>query len=272
MGTWSEEIFGNDLAADVRLEYRERSAAGEASSTVVKNVRKAFAEEMRAADDRRTVWIALAAAMDEMGAVDDAVREQALKAIAWCEAPDRDPERFPFGIAALAKLRERLGGTPPAPKKPPKPKAPPGVGGEVFAVTLPDDGGEAVIYVVGPAGNDRGDDTARIVLLFDVSSDGLTEAAVSAALSAWRHYVQDWGDGKSGRSIGRYDVSGKLPARRTRLLLKNILMPPGFRQRMVGYGKIVRSSDLPWVLLNDISDWKRCDWKVVRAADEDDDT
>jgi hypothetical protein len=95
MGAWSDDIFGNDLAADVRDAYRARLAAGDTGAGAVKRVRREFAEPMRDADDRRTVWIALAAAQALADAVSDEVRQQALKAIAWCEAADRDPDRFP---------------------------------------------------------------------------------------------------------------------------------------------------------------------------------
>ena len=116
----------------------------------------------------------------------------------------------------------------------------------------------------GPAGHDRGDDAARIVLLFDLSPGRVTEKSVAEALSAWRHYEQDWGNGTPGRSIGCYDANGKLPARRTRLLLSGVPMPPEFQRRMRGTGVIYRAADMPWVLLNDKNDWKRCDWKIAR--------
>lgn len=267
MGTWSENIFGNDLAADVRDEYRARRASGDNAEQAVRHVRREFAEPMRDADDRRTVWIAMAAAQVETDRVcEDHVREQAMKAIAWCEAPDRDPERFPFGLDALAQLRERLSDQATSPKKPVKAKAPPGRGGEVVLVTLPTNGDEAVVYIAGPAGGDRGDDCGRVVLLFDLCPKDVTADSVRAALVTWRRYRQLWPNGRLGRSVGCYDMSGKLPARRTKVLLRDVAMPPAFARLMRGPGVVYKSADLPWVVENDVDAWKSDKWVVDPAT------
>ena len=147
MGTWADDIFGNDLACDVRDGYRERLAAGENVEAAVRRMKRAFAESLRDGDEKRTVWIALAAAQLESGEVSAEVREKALKSITWYETPDRDPERFPFGAEALAGLRENLGGPAPAPARKAKPKVPPGDEGDVLAVKLPHSDREAVIVV-----------------------------------------------------------------------------------------------------------------------------
>lgn len=263
MGTWADDIFGNDLAADVAGDYRDALKTGESAEAAVKRVRRVFTEATRDADDKRIVWIALAAAQAEAGTISEDVRMNALKAIAWCEAPRRDPEDFPFALDAIAKLRATLGGEPPVakPSKPVKPVRPPGIGGEVLAVSLPTDGGEVVLYVAGPSKKIKSPDTARIVWLFDLDVDEVTPASVQQALEAWRNYRQVWANGL-GRRIGCYDAKGALPTRRTRLLLRDIAMPSVFARRMNSFGELHKASDLPFVVEQDASDWKSATWAV----------
>lgn len=272
MGTWADDIFGNDLAADVAGDYRDALKTGESVETAVKRVRRAFAESMRDANDKRIVWIALAAAQSEAGTISEDVRTSALKAIAWCEAPCRDPEDFPFALDAMAKLRATLGGEPPVakPSKPVKPVRPFGIGGEVVAVSHPNEGGEAVLYVAGPSENIKSTDTARVVWLFDLAVDDVTPASIHQALEAWRNYRQQWANGL-GRRIGCYDVKGALPTRRTRLLLREISMPSEFARRMNSFGELHKASDLPFVVERDVSDWKSAKWSVDPDIDPDGD-
>lgn len=260
MGRWSDDIFGNDLAADVAVAYRECIDADDPPDVAVKAVRRAFAAPMREADDRRVVWIALAATQLDVGGVTDDVRTQALKAIAWCEAPARDPDDFPFALDALAKLREALGGKSPA-AKPAKPKKPPGVGGEVLAVSLPNDGGEKVLYIAGPSKKIKGDDVARVVWLFDLDAGDVTPESVHAALTAWRNYREVY-PSSLGRRIGCYDAKGTLSARKTRLLLRDVPMPPAFERRMESFGEHHKAADLPWVVEYDANGWKTSKWAV----------
>jgi hypothetical protein len=104
------------------------------------------------------------------------------------------------------------------------------------------------------------------VLLFDLRPKDVTAQSVHAALLAWRQYRQLWPNGTLGRSIGCYDASGKLPARRTRILLQGIPMPPAFARLMRGRGAIYRSADLPWVVENDVDAWKADKWVIDPAS------
>lgn len=263
MGTWSTAVFGNDLAVDVDREYRERLAAGDSPAMAVKQLRRSFAEPLREADDRRVVWIALAAAQLASGAVTDDVRSQAMRAIAWCESPRRDEDDFPFAREALAELRAALGGPPPAPAKSPKAIVAVGAPGDVLALALPHDGVEAVIYVVGPAARPH-PEYCRVVGLLELAPEAVSPASVLAALEAWRHYREVWPNGL-GRGIACYDAKGKLPVRRTRVLLRGIVAPPSFTNRMQGPGAIEKAADLPWVVEHDRSSWTTRQWAVDPA-------
>jgi hypothetical protein len=189
----------------------------------------------------------------------DDVREQALKGIAWCEHPDRDPELYPFGLAELAKLRAALGAPPPAPRVP-KPVKLPGEKGDVLAVRFGHTDGEAVVVVGGPVEvGGRGPGCGRVVLLPDLAPDAVTPESVRAALVAWRQLYEVWPD-MLGRRFGCYDVTGKLPARKTRKLINALPFPEGFERRMSGTGATHRAADVPYVVEYDIGQWRTRKW------------
>jgi hypothetical protein len=261
MGVFTSSIFGNDLAADVRDEYLEVRATEGSIDAAVKRVRKVFAEPMRDADDRRIVFIAMAATQSLANEISEDVRTQALKAIAWCESPLRDPEDFPFDLKSLISLRETLGGAKAVakPSLSKKSKQPALAGGELVAVSLPNDGGELLLFVAGPSKKIA--DTLRIVWLFDTEVDNATEESVHASLKAWRNYRQVWPNGL-GRRIGCYDAKGALTSRKMRVLLRGISLPPEFDQRMNSFGELHKASDLPWVVEHDQHDWKSAKWVV----------
>ena len=265
MGAWSEDIFGNDVACDVRDDYGDRTTAGDDATRAVAYIKQEFAEHLRDSDDKWVVWIALAATQLESGVVVDEVREKALKGVAWYEKSEDRLESSPFGAAAIAAVREQLGGPPPQPAKKPKPQTLPGTKGDVLAIKLPNSAGEGVIVVGGPAGHDRGPEYGRVVLLQELTVDSVTPESVQTALVNWRPYRQKWNHGL-GRSLGCYDAKGKLPVRKTRVLLSDVAFPEPFERRMQGIGRIERSADMPWIVENDLDDWQRCEW-VVDPAD-----
>ncbi len=277
MGTWSEDIFGNDLACDARDAYHERIKAGDKPDAALKRVKKEFVKELRDADDKRTIYIALAAVQLEAGKVTDTVRETALKAIAWCEHPNRDPEDYPFDLEALAKLRDKLGGKAPTPRPATKPKLLPSELGDVCAIALSEKGfvartpklkriKEMVAYIGGPVGFDRSPDYGRVVLLLDLPVEKVTPESVARALSEWRFYRQVWPNGL-GRLIACYDANGKLPSRKTRILLRGIPMPPEFARRMKTISVVQKSSDIPYVADHDLWEWHKCKWAVDPKLD-----
>jgi hypothetical protein len=261
MGSWSDDIFGNDMARDVRDQYRDCIVNGDDVAAAVKRVKKEFAIPLRDGDDKWVVWIALAATQLDAGSLTDDVREKALQGIGWCEDPNKGFESSPFDAAAISALREQLGGSAPEPANKAKPQIPPGAKGDVVAVKFPNSDGEAVIIVGDHPGHDRRHDSGRVVLLQDLSVAAVTPESVEQAMLAWRPYRQVWPNGL-GASIGVYDAHGKLPARRTRVLLRGVTFPPPFEQRMRGVGRIERSADIPWVVENDVNAWRSHEWVV----------
>jgi hypothetical protein len=264
MGVWANDI----LAADGRGDYQDWLRAGGSADEAAKWVRREFAEPLKDVDDKRIVWIALAAAQLEAGNVVDQIRDQALKAIAWCEGSGRDSDQNPFDATSLDGLRHKLGGHPSKStatsnsRKSNSNSEP--LGGDVLAVTLPGKGGEAVIYVAGLS--PRGDGSSRIILLLDLAPDEVTADSIQNALAAWRRRRQAWSNGL-GRSIACYDASGKLPLRKTRLLLRDVKPPSESAGFLKGLGAIHRSADIPWVVENDVGDWKTHQWTIDPDAD-----
>jgi hypothetical protein len=264
MGAWATGIFGNDLSCDVRDAYCERIATGDDVKAATKRVKRQFAEELCDSAEKRVVWIALAATQIKAGEVTDEVRRRALQGIAWCENQEADSHSIPFSRQALAGVRKKLGGPAGGQARPPKPKVAPGEKGEVFAVRFPNSNRESVIIVCGPSGNDRPAHYRRLVLLLELAVKNVTPVSVRQALLRWRPYRRVWHDGPGGPVFGCYDASGKLPARRTRPLLRGVVFPDSFerRLRVLAQGQTHPSADLPYVIEYDAGEWKRSKWTI----------
>lgn len=262
MGAWSDDIFGNDLSCDVRDEYRSRMDAGVDEETAVRDVKRVFAASLRDSAEKWTVWIALAAAQIEKGVVTHEVREKALKGIVLCEDPNRDPDSTPFNTKAVATFRKKLGGPAHESSKQSKPKVAPGEMGQVFAVRFPNSDGEAVIIACGPSAHDRPAHYGRVVLLLDLAVEDVTPVSIRRALSDWRPHRQVWHDGLGGPVIGCYDVSGKLPVRKTRQLLSGVALPDAFKRLMRMLAETYRSADLPYIIEHDVARWNRDKWAI----------
>ena len=67
MGTWGASIFANDLAADVRAEWREAILDGNEAEDATARVEVAFADATVDPDESMVFWLALAAAQFETG-------------------------------------------------------------------------------------------------------------------------------------------------------------------------------------------------------------
>jgi hypothetical protein len=81
VGSWGTAIFSDDLAADIRADWREAILDGEEPENLTRRLIDRHAP--CAPDDRDTLvfWMALAAAQMETGRLDRAVRDRALAVI-----------------------------------------------------------------------------------------------------------------------------------------------------------------------------------------------
>lgn len=121
MGSWGTAIFADDLAADVRGDWRDAILDGGDPAQVT---RQLIGRYSAAADDQGEAgvfWLALAAAQLETGRLDDAVRDRALEVIdrnvdlaRWRE---QHPSLARRRERALQRLAEGLRGPPPQPKR-----------------------------------------------------------------------------------------------------------------------------------------------------------
>src|SRR5262249_27727313 len=119
MGTWGVGIFEDDLAADVRGDWREAVADGADPADATAKLEAAFTAAVADPDDSIVFWLALAAAQAETGGLLDSVRDRAVGLIdrggdvaRWAQEDDdlaREREQV------LADLRATLTGPPPAP-------------------------------------------------------------------------------------------------------------------------------------------------------------
>lgn len=113
MGTWGVAIFSDDVAADVRDQYREHLGDGLPDAEATRLVLEGFVEELADDDTAPVVWLALAAAQSRVGRLEDRVRDEAIRVIDTGTDLPRwrdDPRAMARRRAALARLRDELMG------------------------------------------------------------------------------------------------------------------------------------------------------------------
>ena len=119
MGTWGTGLYSDDLAADVREEFRDLIGDGLTTEAAVNRLRKEYKSSLRDRDEESVFWLALADTAWRLGRLDDTVLKNALRVIdsgqdltRWEDGPDRKKRE-----QVLAKLRTKLQCAPPAPKQ-----------------------------------------------------------------------------------------------------------------------------------------------------------
>jgi hypothetical protein len=124
MGAWGPAVFSDDLALDVRGEWRDALIAGEDPAAVTNRLEARYGTDV-------VFWLALAAAQHETGHLQDRVRDRALAEIEagadlelWEEAGQRGARE-----RVLRRLAAKLTGPQPKPKRlrGPRPGPDPGV-------------------------------------------------------------------------------------------------------------------------------------------------
>ena len=81
MGTWGPGLFSDDLAADVRDDYRSQLEKGLDGAAAAERVMEAFASSQTNSDEASTFWLALAATQWRYGRLQDDVKARALQFI-----------------------------------------------------------------------------------------------------------------------------------------------------------------------------------------------
>ncbi len=197
MGSWSTGVFGNDLASDVRGDYRELLEDGAPDAEALQAVLRSFAHDADDPDNGTCFWTGLAAAQMELGRLDPAVRDRAVALIdaggdlhMWDETGLANKRR-----AVLIELRGRLlGPQKPAVKvRPPRRIPCPVQAGDVFLLPL-EDGRRARLRVLAVSSGRLGDfptvemigDRGRPYRLFYLTDDPRMTAWTRDQLAQWQ--------------------------------------------------------------------------------------
>ena len=119
MGTWGTALFSDDLAADLRGEFRDLIGEGLTTEAAVNRLKAEYKSSLHDPDEESVFWLALADTGWRLGRLDEEVLHKAVRVIEsgqdlarWDDAADRKKRE-----QVLAKLRTRLQSAPPAPKK-----------------------------------------------------------------------------------------------------------------------------------------------------------
>jgi hypothetical protein len=103
MGTWSAAILGNDTAFDVHASVLEAYDAGVEPAQLRRRIEEQFASSLRIAEDRNNVWLAMAQALWEIGALEEELRRQ----VSTIASDGSDLEVWRQLEASPALLKER---------------------------------------------------------------------------------------------------------------------------------------------------------------------
>ena len=124
MGTWGPGIFSDDLAADVRGDYRDAIGDGQTGPEATGLVLAQHADALADPETAPVVWLALAVARSRVGRLEDGVRDRAIAIIddgtdlaRWADDPRRQRRRR----AILDSARAELAGPQRKPARAPRP-------------------------------------------------------------------------------------------------------------------------------------------------------
>src|SRR5437868_15010504 len=119
MGTWGVAVFSDDLAADLRDDFRDLIGEGLSSTEAVEKLLASHASSVKDEDERPVFWIALALTQWKLGRLEERTKEEALRAIDSGEGLRRwdVPKDRKKRAAVLEKVRTQLLSPPPPPKR-----------------------------------------------------------------------------------------------------------------------------------------------------------
>lgn len=119
VGAWGPGIFSDDLAADIRSDYRELLEDEVSDDDAMRRLIEDY--QHLDSDEEHVLWLALASTQSRLGRLDATVKARALEVIdsgrgleLWEEA---GPSALTKRKSALAKLRDQLTGPQPARKR-----------------------------------------------------------------------------------------------------------------------------------------------------------
>jgi hypothetical protein len=123
MGTWGTGLYSDDLAADLRADFRDLIGEGLSADAALDRLKNEYASVLRDQDEEPVFWLALADTAWRLGRLPEQLRQNALAVI----ASGRDSSRWERSTEkakraqVLAKLRQQLLSPLPPPKRVQKP-------------------------------------------------------------------------------------------------------------------------------------------------------
>lgn len=123
MGAWGPAIYSDDLACDIRDDFKELIGDGYDSDHATKTLENENQDSLNDSDENSVFWFALADTQWKTGRLIDRVLEKTLEIIksgADLERWKEDPKTFKKRKAAIAKLKEQLLTVQPKEKRIPK--------------------------------------------------------------------------------------------------------------------------------------------------------
>jgi hypothetical protein len=119
MGTWGPALFSDDIASDLREDFRDAIADGLSPAAATDKILAEYRPDPADPSCAATVWLALAATQWKLGRLEVRVRDAALAAIdgggaiaAWMGTKDEARRR-----RILADTRAQLLSPPPSPRR-----------------------------------------------------------------------------------------------------------------------------------------------------------
>jgi hypothetical protein len=110
MGAWGVAVFSDDLAADLRGDFRDLIGEGLTSTEAVEKLLTEYASSLEDDDESAVFWIALASTQWKLGRLEERTKREALRVI----ESGQDLERWDIPgerkkrAAVLQKVREEL--------------------------------------------------------------------------------------------------------------------------------------------------------------------
>lgn len=170
MGTWGPGIFSNDLASDIRGDWRELMEDGVTPEEATDRLLGEYASAVADPDDGPVFWFALAAIQQSSGRLIGRVRDEALAIIDkggdGASYAESDGSFRGQRERALSDLAAKLRGPqrPPTPMKRPRPHPSPAAVGDVILIHGDKGDRDALFLVVRlTAGYPRGSIAPELV-------------------------------------------------------------------------------------------------------------
>lgn len=124
MGTWSTAIFSDDLASDIKSEFRNKIGFGKTSIEATEELLKDYSEEIKDKDESSAFWLSLASTQWNLGRLLENVKGKALEIIENGQDLEKwkdDVKDFKKRKSVLSKLKDQLLSERPKQKKVGKP-------------------------------------------------------------------------------------------------------------------------------------------------------